>query len=192
MHHASSTGHRGWRSRGYLPHCEEAGLVQHIVFGLADALPRKVFASAMHAERCLDEGLGECLLAEPSCAEAVQNAILHADGERYRLIAWCVMPNHVHVVAEFDRGFALDVVVQGWKSTAAHQINKNLNRKGRLWRREYFDRFMRDDAHLETSIEYVESNPVTAKLVQMAADWRWSSAHFRYAEIAGEDAGGPR
>jgi REP element-mobilizing transposase RayT len=98
------------------------------------------------------------------------------------------MPNHVHVLAEQVHGFALADIIQAWKSTTAHQINRHLNRRGRLWRREYFDRFMRDAAHLETSMAYVEDNPVRAKFVRRAADWPWSSARHRFA---GEDAGGP-
>lgn len=128
----------------------------------------------------------------PDCANAVQQAILHADGERYRLLAWCVMPNHVHAVIEQIQGIALDRIVQAWKSTSAHEINKVLGRKGRLWRREYFDRFMRDDDHLSTTIAYVEENPVTAKLVARAGDWKWSSARLRPEAHAGGDAGGPR
>ncbi|MBS0385141.1 MAG: transposase, partial [Proteobacteria bacterium] len=111
------------------------------------------------------------------------------DTERYRLIAWCIMPNHVHVIAEQIEGHRLGDIVQGWKSTAAHLINPILQRRGRLWRREYFDRFMRDDDHLQASIYYVEQNPVKAKLSDDAAQWRWSSAWRR--QTAGEDAGGP-
>ena len=172
--------HLGWRSRGYLPHFDAAHVIQHIVFSLADAMPPAFRApSAMHADRALDRGHGSCLLREPRCAAMVEDALLRADAERYRLLAWCVMPNHVHVVAEQLEGCPLGDVVQAWKSTAAHEINHALGRKGRLWRREYFDRFMRDDDHLSTTIAYVENNPVAAGLVAAPADWRWSSARRR-------------
>jgi REP element-mobilizing transposase RayT len=178
---------------GLSPQCDEATLVQHVVFGLADAMPPGAKPpSAMHRDRVLDDGLGECLLRRPECAAIVQNALLHSDGKRYRLVAWCVMPNHVHVIAEQVAGWTLDDIVQAWKGASAHGINHLLSRRGRLWRREYFDRFMRDDAHLATSIEYVETNPVKAKLVERAAEWRSSSAHTRADANAGEDAGGPR
>lgn len=154
--------------------------MQHIVFGLADALPEDAAApSAMHTDRILDAGHGACVLREATCAEIVEDALLYADDERYRLLSWCIMPNHVHVVAGQIEGYPLDVVVQAWKSTASHQINLHLGRKGRLWRREYFDRFMRDNDHLSTTIEYVEQNPVAAGLAQVASDWRWSSASRR-------------
>jgi REP element-mobilizing transposase RayT len=172
--------HLGWRSRGYLPHCDGAWLIQHIVFSLADAIPPAArFPSAAHADRALDSGHGDCLLREQRCAACVEDALLRGDGERYRLLAWCVMPNHVHVVAQQIEGFPLGDVVQAWKSTSAHEINHALGRKGRLWRREYFDRFMRDDDHLSATIRYVEDNPVKAKLVAAAAGWPWSSARRR-------------
>lgn len=183
--------HLGWRSRGYLPHCDAAGLIQHIVFGLADALPKGVKAlSVTQGERMLDAGHGECVLRRSDCAAIVEEGLLRADGYQYRLAAWCIMPNHVHVIAQQIEGYRLGDIVHGWKSTAAHLINPILRRNGRLWRREYFDRFMRDDDHLNASIHYVEQNPVKAKLVAEAHDWRWSSAWRRHT--AGEGAGGPR
>lgn len=185
--------HARWRSRGYIPHCDGASLIQHIVFGLADSIPPSARPpSALHRDRILDLGHGECLLQKPEYAAIVQAALLHADQERYRLIAWCIMPNHVHVIVEQMPGWRLSDIVQAWKGTSAHEINRSAARKGRLWRREYFDRFMRDDAHLATTVEYVECNPVSAGLVKLANAWPWSSAHLRAEELAGEDAGGPR
>jgi REP element-mobilizing transposase RayT len=170
----------GWYSRGYLPHCDEAGLVQHIVFSLADSVPPGFRSpSAIHADRLLDAGHGACALRESACAEFVENALLHSDGELYRLIAWCVMPNHVHTIVEQIEGYPLGDIVQSWKSATSHKINAHLGREGRLWRREYFDRFMRDDDHLSTTIAYVEANPVRAKLAAAASDWRFSSARRR-------------
>jgi REP element-mobilizing transposase RayT len=164
-------------------------LTQHIVFGLADALPPNAApSSAMHGDQMLDRGAGACVLRAPACAEAVEDVLLHADGEQYRLIAWCVMPNHAHVIIEQIEGWRLDEVVQAWKSVSAHRINHLSGLRGRLWRREYFDRFMRDDDHLAATVTYVEDNPVKAKLVDVASDWQWSSARRR----AGEGAGGPR
>jgi REP element-mobilizing transposase RayT len=103
----------------------------------------------------------------------------HFDAERYRLWAWCVMSNHVHVVAQQMEGWESSRVVHGWKSFTANRINRIHGRVGPVWIREYFDRYMRDDDHLWTTIEYVENNPVAAKLVAVAVDWPWSSARLR-------------
>lgn len=159
--------HAGWRSRGYLPHCDGAGLIQHIVF------------STIGAPSGIEANFGLHLLATPRAASIVERALLHFDAERYRLLAWCVMPNHVHAVVEQGEGWPLAQVVHSWKSFTANAINKAFSREGGVWMREYFDRFMRDDDHLSTTIYYVETNPVDAGLVAQAEDWRWSSARLR-------------
>ena len=79
--------------------------------------------------------------------------------------------------------------MQAWKSVTSHRINKLERRKGPLWQREYFDRFMRTEQQLETTIVYVENNPVKAGLAAEAACWRYSSARWR--RNAGEGAGAP-
>jgi len=156
--------HAGWRSRGYLPHCDGGELVQHLVWGTI-------------GEGEGIKGFFGRFLSEPKCAESVEQALLHFDGERYRLLAWCVVPNHVHVVVEQIPG--LSKVAHAWKSFTAHEINRILGRNGAVWMREYFDRFMRDNDHLSTTIAYVEQNPASAGYVERAADWRWSSARVR-------------
>jgi putative transposase len=178
--------HAGWRSRGYLPHCDERGLVQHIIFGLADAMPKSVPANINDpikrvewADRALDANHGSRLLAKPECAGEVQRCLLHDDGERYALAAWCVMPTHVHVVIEQFEGHPLADIVQTWKSVTAHAINKAEGRGDTLWRREYFDRFMRSEEQFAWTIEYVERNPVSAKLIERPEDWPYSSARWR-------------
>lgn len=185
----------GWRSRGYLPHCDDRGLVQHIVFGLNDGFrtaPRHIadpVERALWADREFDAGYGSRLLALPRHAEIVENALLHGDGERYALAAWCVMPTHVHVVIEVLAGDGLVPIVQRWKSFSAHAINRLAGRKGRLWQSEYFDRFMRSEEQFEWTVAYVENNPVVAGLIERAEDWRFSSA--RWKRNAGEDARAP-
>jgi putative transposase len=163
----SSKQHAGWRSRGYLPHCDGAGLVQHITI------------STVGAASGVESNFGLKLLATPETAAIVENALIHFDAERYRLLAWCVMPNHAHIVVEQGEEWPLANVVHGWKSFTANAINRTLGRSGRVWLREYHDRFMRDDDHLSTTIAYVEANPVDAGLVERPEDWPFSSAAKR-------------
>jgi putative transposase len=107
--------HSGWRSRGHLPHFDAPGLVQHVVFRLADSLPshiRDSLANTPRADRveavdtALDRGYGRRDLIIPEVAHIIEQALLRFDGERYLLIAWCVMPNHVHVLLEAGGGTA--------------------------------------------------------------------------------------
>jgi putative transposase len=163
----SSMQHAGWRSRGYLPHCDSAALTQHIVM------------SCVGANDGVEAHFGQHLLASDTTASLVERALLYFDGERYRILGWCVMPNHVHVVVEQSQGWPLSSVVHSWKSFTANAINRVLRRSGQVWHREYFDRYMRDDDHVSATIFYVENNPVDAGLVDRAELWKWSSARLR-------------
>lgn len=178
----------GWHSRGYLPHCDADGLVQHVVFRLADSLPASALQKMAllskverfaRCERFLDASEGAVILKAPETAKVVVDALLWFDGQRYALIAWCVMPNHVHVVVEPWAGHTLDRIVKSWKAYSAAKINALVGKSGRLWAPDYFDRFMRSDAHLAATVAYVENNPVIAGLCERPEDWAFSSAAVR-------------
>lgn len=113
----------------------------------------------------------------------VEDALLHFDGERYRLLAWVIMPNHVHVLAETLPVYRLGDIVHSWKSFTAKEANRILGRMGPLWQEEYFDRFIRDDDHLRETIRYIEQNPVAGGLAAKAEDWPFGSARRRGAGI---------
>jgi REP element-mobilizing transposase RayT len=178
--------HKGWHSRGYLPHFDSAETIQFVTFRLADSLPRSV-AEALaqmsdglaETDQHLDSGSGQCWLGDPRIAEMVEASLLYFDGERYRLVAWCVMPNHVHTVIAPINEYRLGAIVQAWKSFSAKQANRLLGREGPFWHKDYFDRLIRDEGHLERTIDYVENNPVKAGLAASVTEWRWSSAWFR-------------
>jgi putative transposase len=180
---------KGWHSRGYLPHFDSPETVQFITFRLADSLPQMVREAIRHREddvhridRELDVGLGACWLGRPEIASLVEDALLHFDDKRYRLLAWCLMPNRVHVIVEVLHGHSLSDIVRSWKSFTAHRANARLGRTGSFWHADYFDRYMRNEAHLAQTIGYVEQNPVKAGLVREPRDWTWSSARLRRAQ----------
>jgi REP element-mobilizing transposase RayT len=127
----------------------------------------------------LRAGHGTRLLADPRIAGIVQRALLHFDGERYRLLAWNIMLTHVHALAEQLPGHSLASVVQTWKSFTARMANAALGRSGTFWAPEYYDRFMRDERHLEAARAYFEDNPVLAGLCATPEERRFSSAQKR-------------
>ena len=195
-------GFKGWRSRGYLPHFDSPGLHQFITYRLADALPASRrhewqallqvednFQRIQKLEAYIDLGHGEFLLRDGQVAALVQVNLLHFDEKTYRLIAWCIMPNHVHALIEM-RETPLAEVLGSWKSYTSKRANRMLGRTGQFWQEEYFDRYMRDEEHLREVIHYIENNPVSARLVHAPAQWRWCSAHYRSARTSGS-AGGP-
>lgn len=108
--------------------------------------------------------------------KGVADALRFGDGERYRLIDWVIMPNHIHTLIETRDGHPSAAVVHGWKSCAANQANRRPRRRGPFWVRDYFDRCIRDDRHLAAVIAYIENNPVKAGLVDWAENWTFGSA----------------
>ena len=184
-------GFRGWRSRGYLPHFDAPSVRQMITYRLADAMPanRRHEWEALLAlenererrikiEAYLDAGHGECHLRRSEIAALVQENLLHFDGANYRLLAWVVMPNHVHVLIDMMQT-PLAEILHGWKSYTGKTINRLLKRTGEFWQPEYFDRYIRDETHLVKAVRYIENNPVKAGLAKVPEDWLFGSAHFR-------------
>ena len=187
----------GWYSRDYLPHYDNPETIQSVTFRLADSLPQSKLQEIenellesspekIDAERrkkieiWLDAGMGCCALRQPALASLMQESLLKWNGDRYRLFAWCVMPNHVHVLMETTT--ALSKIVQSWKSfTGRWALEQNTELRlgipgNALWMREYWDRFIRDTDHFDNARAYIEQNPVAAGLCQRASDWPWSSA----------------
>ena len=184
-------GFLGWHERGYLPHCDYSGLVQLVTFRLWDSMPASKRGEweqllkiednrekRTKLEAYLDRGRGECYLRHERVARIVQEALVHFDGNRYELLAWVIMPNHVHVLVHIWHT-PLAKLAQSWKSYSADTANELLGRTGHFWEPEYWDTFMRDEEQERSAVRYIESNPVKAKLCVFAVDWFFSSARFR-------------
>lgn len=187
------------RTRGYLPHWETEGATYFVTFRLADSLPQKVLNQIVNrrtlieaarrsgrellpAERItieefsskkiagyLDAGHGYCTLKDARMAESVVATLKRMDGLQYDLLAWCIMPNHVHVVFRIRDGYDLAAVVKPWKAVTTRRAKELLCCEGRFWMREYYDRLVRDEKELERAIDYVLQNPKKAGLL----DWPW-------------------
>jgi putative DNA methylase len=179
---------KGWHSRGYLPHFDAKGVVQHIVLHTRAALPVAILAEMANLEArerhrlldaALDASLSGKVFGDARCALALEAQLLHFDGLRYDLLAWCIMPNHVHVVMCCLGQTSVGQIVRTWKVQSTAAINMIQGTKGPVFAADYFDRYMRDGQQTERTIAYVENNPVTAALCVHPADWRPSSAHHR-------------
>ena len=120
-------------------------------------------------ERYLDAGHGECHLANPKAAETVANALQFFEGKRYRLHAWCVMPNHVHVIVEPFQKESLSAIIHSWKSFTANECNKLLGLRGQFWQKDAYNHIVRTEKEYGFQIRYVWNNPEKAKL----KNWRW-------------------
>jgi REP element-mobilizing transposase RayT len=204
------------RNRGRLPHWEKEEGLYFITFHLADSLPRSVLAKIAERHHILltakqknanllpeqkallaaynhtrmeeyfDRGAGSCPFLDMRIAGAMAAALRFREGVHYRLLAWCVMPNHVHVVARLFPGQELARVVKAWKNFSAKTANQALGRRGRFWQREYYDRLIRNEDELDRAIRYVLENPAKAGL----KNWTWVwSAGWEARATAGQEAG---
>ncbi len=116
------------------------------------------------------------LLRKKEISDIVIEALRFHDGVRYALMAFCVMPNHVHVlihplVQESGDIYPIAHVTYTWKRYTANRINTLLGRRGNLWQQESYDRMIRDEAELASTFEYIIQNPVKAGLVDNWLDW---------------------
>lgn len=183
--------HKDWYSRGYLPHFDSPGTIQTVSFRLADSLPSSELSRLAqelslnpdsdkldYIESCLNKGHGECHLKDPTLAGFVEDALLFFDGKRYRLLAWVVMPNHIHVMLEAFDSYPVASIVKSWKGFTAREVNKLLGRAGQFWSRDYFDRYVRNFDHYNNALNYIHMNPVKAGLVDRPEDWLFSSARL--------------
>lgn len=143
-------------------------------------------------ESLLDgRSLGPTWLRKPSIAGIVSEALHYRDGKFYDLIAYCVMPNHVHVIFSTE-GFSVrradcptntvTDILQKLKWNTAIKANAVLGRSGAFWQGESYDHVVRDEDELERIIEYVLDNPVKAGLVRDWREWIWSYVRKDFLE----------
>lgn len=130
-------------------------------------------------EAYLDRNHGECFLRDPRVAVLMENAMRFHHGQRFDLLAWVVMPNHVHALFQVGDSAPLSAIMQNWKSISAVAANKLLNRSGDFWQEDYWDTYMRDEEQTRKASCYIENNPARAKLCQTPEAWPFSSARFR-------------
>ncbi len=185
------------RQGAYLPHCTLNGATYAVCVRLADALPQTVAEAwqceraallaeaganptiaqrdrlrelfSERVERYLDAGQGACWLQRPEIARVAADALRHFDGQRYELLAWCIMPNHVHVVVRPLGRHTLPQILKSWKGFSSTEANRLLNRQGEFWQPEYYDHLIRDAHDLAHAVHYVLQNPAKAGL----NNWPW-------------------
>lgn len=162
-----------------LPHWKQPGAAYFVTFHLADALPkdkRDELSRCIQAtetaqqppeflarlEDWLDAGEGECLLEDPTLAGIVDGCLRHFDGTRYDLLAWVVMPNHVHVLVQSRPDFDIGNVLHTWMSSTTHEINKTLGRQGPVWQQQSHQHLVCDPDALWSIADYIVKNPLKA------------------------------
>jgi putative transposase len=167
--------------RRNLPHFQPNGAALFITFRLYGSLPRASVADGrafVAADRELDlTSLGPTWLKQPRVAQCVAETILHGEQIRalYDLVAFVVMPNHVHLL--IDPRVPVPKITQFVKGVSARRANGLLGRTGQpFWQDESFDHWVRSAKERGNIIRYIEFNPVRANLASEPELFRYSSA----------------
>jgi REP element-mobilizing transposase RayT len=188
-------------TRGKLPHWEVADGRYFITVRCADSLPhtivdrlREIHESLRQIEpqsdqfvalqrryfqtmgKHLDAGVGACRLRDPRAAQIVMAEL---DG----LIEWdiavphfSIMPNHWHAMLAPHKecGHTLSEIIRRVKGRTSRAINSVFETHGAFWQREWFDRWMRNDAEYDRCVAYIQNNPVKAGLARTLGEHRWT------------------
>jgi REP element-mobilizing transposase RayT len=171
---------------GNLPHWRQDGATYFVTFRTADSLPQEKLRQWLeersewlrknpgpHSETqrreywerfparfqyWLDQGHGACVLGQEALRTPVENALCYFGDDRYKLIDFVVMPNHVHVIVTPFGEHLLSSIVHSWKSFTANRINTVLDRRGAFWQKESFDHLVRSAESLQKFREYIDAN----------------------------------
>ncbi len=172
---------------GNLPHWRQQGNIYFVTFRLADSVPAKKMEEwciaknewlkdhpkswsketffeyyekfPLQLERYLDRNEGACYLKDPSIKAIVESALLHFDGDRYRLDEFVIMPNHVHLLIAPLGDNLLSEILHSIKSFTANEISKALGINGHIWQKESFDHIIRSPEQLARVRQYIKDNP---------------------------------
>lgn len=138
-------------------------------------------------ESILDKAdFGRDWLRNEKIAKIVENAFYFNNKKKYDLIAFTIMPNHVHIILKpyedeqkanktgKSEKYVLTKIVGNIKSFTANKANEELKRKGSFWHNESYDHVIRDEKELRAFTEYILNNPVKAGLCNSTEEWRWS------------------
>ena len=96
--------------------------------------------------------------------------VLREHKSKMFLFAAVVMPDHVHLL--FRPWVCLPEIMDGIRAASAHSINQLLNRKGKVWERDFFDRLPRD-GEFPRYLDYICTNPVKAGLSATDTGYPW-------------------
>ena len=106
----------------------------------------------------------------------------------YKLHAFVLMPDHLHVLLTPEETTTVEKAMQMIKGGSAHRIGLERPNKFPIWHAGFHDRWMRDAEEYRGSKRYIEHNPVEAKLVERSGDYVFSSACGKYGlDLSGFD-----
>jgi len=174
----------------HLPHIDIEGYYQFVTFrtndssdGFLKKLAKQSTANnkkQLAADNYLDKSKQGAYLNN-SILIFLSEFIKDQDGILYELIAFSIMPNHVHLL--FRPLEQLAVVMQKLKGFSAKKINEILGEKGRFWASDYYDKAIRDEKHFKLVYDYIKNNPL--KLDEVNSSRFYGIYEYNETEILG-------
>jgi putative transposase len=201
-----------------LPHIHPEGYPLFITFRFAASLPLDVLQElTAHRERNsksqspdeiykiekkyfgrYDEWLDRCIsgprwLENKKVANIVADKIHSMNGKHFRLMAYCIMPNHVHLLIESiisnhlehlgkTAKYPVTDALRLLKGSTARACNLKLKRNGQFWNHESYDHYARDEQELKRIVKYILNNPVKAGLAKEWKDWQFTHINPQLGE----------
>ena len=154
-----------------LPHLDLQDHYQFITFRTYDSLDaylKKLYETdqdnkhKQHAVDCYLDHSTQGAYFYNDTIEVLKQILLENDGLLYELIAFAIMPNHVHLLLK--QKAPINKIMKQIKGKSAAVLNKLLQRKGQFWARDYYDKGIRNQAHFETVYTYILNNPLKVSL----------------------------
>lgn len=170
-----------------LPHWYREASIHWVTFRLADSIPQENLKKWRRAretwlssnpppwsdeqwqeyhqyfgdafDKWLDVGVGSCILRQVVMRREVEKALLHFQGQRCKVHHTVIMPNHVHLLIEPLKDYALGGVLKSMKGFSAVKCNELLGRKGPFWMAESYDHIVRSAAQYNHYVEYIKQIP---------------------------------
>jgi len=148
-------------------------------------LARVVIPGLPHHVTQRGNGRGKTFFGDDDYALYRDLLATHCRAAKVEVWAWCLMPNHVHLILVPSDPDGLRRALSRVHRAYAGIVQARRKRSGHFWQGR-FGAVAMDEAHLAAALRYVSLNPVRARMVARAQDWRWSSTR---AHLRGKDDG---
>jgi len=158
------------QKRKTLPHINLKGYYQFVTFRTQDSLDEyihkirsfnniKIKKQEYLIDKYLDTSLKGAYL-NGKVVKFLRDFLISLDNYMYELVAFIIMPNHIHML--FKQIKNLEDIIKTVKGKSAYEINKILGRSGKLWERNYYDKVIRDEKQFSIVYDYIKYNGIKA------------------------------
>lgn len=118
----------------------------------------------------------QVIFAEPEDYRHYLNTIQRYKKKyRFQLFAYCLMTNHVHLLIKTSESGSISRIMQSITVAHTRRYNFKYRRCGHVWQGRFHSPIVSEDGHMLTVMQYIEQNPLRARMVRDVVDYHWSS-----------------